>query len=135
VTISETFYRENPPCPPFEKGGNAYALPCASPFVKGGLRGIFMGGGGLPKVMSVYEFINLVLKRRKNRMEKTTLSIPNISCGHCVMAIKRELGELKGISGVEGDPGKKEITVAWDAPASLDQIKSTLKAINYPAAG
>jgi copper chaperone len=68
-------------------------------------------------------------------MEKTTLSIPNISCGHCVMAIKRELGELKGISGVEGDPGKKEITVAWDAPASLDQIKSTLKAINYPAAG
>jgi copper chaperone len=68
-------------------------------------------------------------------METTKLSIPNISCGHCVMAIKRELGELKGITGVEGDPGKKEITVTWDAPASLDQIKSTLKEINYPAAG
>ncbi|MFO7598674.1 MAG: heavy-metal-associated domain-containing protein, partial [Candidatus Desulfacyla sp.] len=37
-------------------------------------------------------------------METTKLSIPNISCGHCVMAIKRELGELKGIAGVEGDP-------------------------------
>jgi copper chaperone len=68
-------------------------------------------------------------------MEKTTFSIPNISCGHCVMAIKRELGELKGISKVEGDPAKKEITVTWDAPASMDQIKSTLKEINYPAAG
>jgi copper chaperone len=68
-------------------------------------------------------------------MEKMTFSIPNISCGHCVMAIKRELGELKGISKVEGDPAKKEITVTWDAPASLDQIKSTLKEINYPAAG
>jgi copper chaperone len=67
-------------------------------------------------------------------METTKLSIPNISCGHCVMAIKRELGELKGIAGVEGDPGKKEITVTWDAPASLDQIKSTLKEFNYPAA-
>ncbi|MFO7461544.1 MAG: heavy-metal-associated domain-containing protein [Desulfatiglandales bacterium] len=68
-------------------------------------------------------------------MEKTTFSIPNISCGHCVMAIKRELGDLKGISKVEGDPAKKEITVTWDAPASMDQIKSTLKEINYPAAG
>jgi copper chaperone len=68
-------------------------------------------------------------------MEKMTFSIPNISCGHCVMAIKRELGELKGISKVEGDPAKKEITVTWDAPASMDQIKSTLKEINYPAAG
>ena len=68
-------------------------------------------------------------------MEKTTLSVPNISCGHCVMAIKRELEEIKGISAVEGDPGKKEIIVTWDAPASLDQIKSTLKEINYPAAG
>jgi copper chaperone len=68
-------------------------------------------------------------------MEKTTFSIPNISCGHCVMAIKTELGELKGISKVEGDPAKKEITVTWDAPASMDQIKSTLKEINYPAAG
>ena len=67
-------------------------------------------------------------------MEKTTFSIPNISCGHCVMAIQRELGEIRGVSAVEGNPGDKEITVTWEAPASLDQIKSTLKEINYPAA-
>ena len=67
-------------------------------------------------------------------MEKKTLSIPNISCGHCVMAIKNELGEMEGISKVEGNPGKKEITVEWDAPATLDKIKATLKEINYPAA-
>lgn len=68
-------------------------------------------------------------------MEKATLSIPKISCGHCVMAIKRELGEMKGIRSVEGDPGKKAITVEWDAPASLEKIKATLKEINYPAEG
>lgn len=67
-------------------------------------------------------------------METTKLSIPNISCGHCVMAIKNELIEMKGISKVEGDPQKKEITVTWEAPASLDKIKSTLREINYPAA-
>jgi copper chaperone len=67
-------------------------------------------------------------------METKKMSVPNISCGHCVMAIKRELGEVKGISKVEGDPQRKEITVTWDVPASLEKIKSTLKAINYPVA-
>jgi hypothetical protein len=34
---------------------------------------------------------------------------------------------------VEGDPNTKEITVDWDAPATLEKIKSHLKEINYPA--
>ena len=67
-------------------------------------------------------------------MEKVTLSIPNISCGHCVMTIKNELGNLKGVSAVEGDPATKGITVEFDAPATLDKVKTTLKEINYPAA-
>ena len=67
-------------------------------------------------------------------METKKLSIPNITCGHCVMTIQRELGEIDGVSKVEGDPTAKEITVEWDAPASLEKIKSTLKEINYPAA-
>jgi len=67
-------------------------------------------------------------------MEKITLSIPTISCEHCVMTIERELGEIQGIKEVEGDATTKKITVQWDLPATLEQIKSTLKEINYPAA-
>ena len=67
-------------------------------------------------------------------MEKATLSVPNISCGHCVMAIKQELGEVEGISKVEGDSDTKKITVEWNTPATMEKIKSTLKEINYPAA-
>jgi copper chaperone len=66
-------------------------------------------------------------------MEKQTLIIPNISCGHCVMSIKNELTELEGIAGVEGDPGDKRITVEWEAPVTLAMIKDKLKDINYPA--
>ena len=68
-------------------------------------------------------------------MESKKLSIPNISCGHCVMNIKRELGDVQGVTKVEGDPMAKEITVTWDAPATLDKIKASLKEINFPAAG
>ncbi|MCG6881322.1 MAG: heavy-metal-associated domain-containing protein [Deltaproteobacteria bacterium] len=68
-------------------------------------------------------------------METTKFSIPNISCGHCVKAIQKELSEMDGVSSVEGDPGSKEITVTWNAPATEENIKATLKEINYPAAG
>ena len=67
-------------------------------------------------------------------MESKKLSIPKISCGHCVMTIKRELGEIQGVSRVEGDPQKKEILVEWSSPADIEKIKATLKEINFPAA-
>ena len=67
-------------------------------------------------------------------MATRKFSVPNISCGHCVMAIKSELGDLAGVTKVEGDPQKKEITVEWDAPATLEKIKATLQEIHYPAA-
>ena len=66
-------------------------------------------------------------------METKTFSIPNITCGHCVMNIKRELGEMEGVLKVEGDHEKKEITAEWDAPATLEKIYATLKEINYTA--
>ena len=66
-------------------------------------------------------------------MDKKKFSIPNISCGHCVMSIKNELGELDGVKTVTGDPETKSIEVEWEAPATEDRIKETLNEINYPA--
>ena len=66
-------------------------------------------------------------------MEKQTFVVPNISCGHCVMAIKTELNEMDGVDSVEGDPDAKSITVKWESPTSVDAIKEKLKEINYPA--
>jgi len=66
-------------------------------------------------------------------MSRETLTIPNISCGHCVNSIKNELGELEGVKTVEGNPERKQITVEWEHPTSLEKIKDTLKEINYPA--
>ena len=67
-------------------------------------------------------------------MSKETIAIPKISCGHCVMAIKNELTEMEGIKSVEGNPQAKTVEVEWEAPATLEKIKATLKEINYPAA-
>lgn len=67
-------------------------------------------------------------------MASKTFSIPRISCDHCVMTIKRELGDLEGVISVAGDAETKTVTVAWDSPATEDGIKSLLAEINYPPA-
>jgi len=66
-------------------------------------------------------------------MAKETLSVPNISCGHCVSAIEAELTEMEGITSVKADAGTKTVIVQWDAPASIERIRATLTEINYPA--
>ncbi|MEE4607998.1 MAG: heavy-metal-associated domain-containing protein [Desulfobacteraceae bacterium] len=67
-------------------------------------------------------------------METKTLTVPNISCHHCTNTIQNELGELAGVSKVQAEVESKRVTVAWDAPASLEKILATLEEINYPAA-
>ena len=73
-------------------------------------------------------------RKKEMMMEEMALNIPNISCGHCVMAIKNELSEIKGVSGITGNPETKTIVVKWESPATSEQIKAALKEINYPSA-
>jgi len=65
-------------------------------------------------------------------MESKTFRVPNISCGHCVMTIRREVGALPGVQSVEGDAATKTITVHWQAPATWERIREVLDEINYP---
>ncbi len=67
-------------------------------------------------------------------MEKATLNIPNISCGHCVNRVKNALSELDGVSAVDGNPETKDVSVDYDAPATIERIREVLKEIDYPAA-
>jgi copper chaperone len=67
-------------------------------------------------------------------MSEKTFTIPNISCGHCVRTVETELKELPGVKNVQADAGTKKVTVTWEAPATWEQIESTLVEINYPPA-
>ncbi len=64
--------------------------------------------------------------------ESKTFSVPNISCEHCVRSIKNEVSEIAGVASVQGDDKTKVVTVAWDAPATWEQIKAALTEIDYP---
>jgi copper chaperone len=66
-------------------------------------------------------------------MSQTTLTVPNISCGHCVSAIESELAEMEGLTSVKADAETRTVMVQWNAPATLEDIRATLTEINYPA--
>jgi copper chaperone len=66
-------------------------------------------------------------------MTQETLTVPNISCGHCVSAIESELSDVEGVTSVKADADTKTVVVQWNDPASIEQIRETLSEINYPA--
>jgi copper chaperone CopZ len=67
-------------------------------------------------------------------MAEITLSIPNISCNHCVMTVKRESGFVDGAEFVSGDVEAKTATFQVDGDESLAALKETLSEAGYPAA-
>lgn len=66
-------------------------------------------------------------------MSQATLTVPNISCGHCVSAIESELAEMEGLTSVKADAETRTVMVQWNAPATLEGIRTALTEINYPA--
>ncbi len=68
-------------------------------------------------------------------MASKTVQVPNISCGHCVHTIERELGGLPGVTAVKADAATKTVAVEWrDGQTDWAAIRDLLAEINYPAA-
>ena len=67
-------------------------------------------------------------------METITLSIPNISCNHCVMTVKRESGFVDGAEFVSGDVDNKVATFQVTGDEALQELKKTLAEAGYPPA-
>lgn len=62
-----------------------------------------------------------------------TLSIPNISCGHCARAIKDAVLELDPAAVVEVNVDAR--TAAIDTTADAARLRERLAAEGYPVAG
>ena len=55
------------------------------------------------------------------------LSVPDISCAHCVKAIDGALGVLPGVEAVATDIPTKSVRLRYDSDQlSMEQIETTL---------
>ena len=68
-------------------------------------------------------------------METITLNIPNISCQHCVMTIKREAAFVDGAELVSGDVDGTSATFQVESDGALAALKAALAEAGYPVQG
>ena len=65
-------------------------------------------------------------------MQSKTITVPNISCGHCTHTIEMELADISGVQSVKADQDSRQVVVEWGEPATWEQIEAMLVEINYP---
>ncbi len=69
-------------------------------------------------------------------IEHVHLSVPDVSCAHCVAAVDEALSGLAGVSTVTTDLGSKQVTVGYDpASVSVDRLSAALDDAGYPVSG
>jgi copper chaperone len=65
-------------------------------------------------------------------MEKVTLNVQGMSCGHCVKAVEGSVGSLNGVSSVKVDLKAARVDVEFNPQeVSLDKIKDTIDDQGY----
>ena len=67
-------------------------------------------------------------------MTVKTYSVPDISCGHCVATIERELKDVNGLQSVKANQDTKAVVVEVDNDGVLSQVEAMLVEIGYPPA-
>jgi copper chaperone len=66
----------------------------------------------------------------------TVLSVPDISCAHCKLAIEKAVGRLPGVAAVEVDVEARTVAVEFDrATVQLATIEEAIGEEGYAVAG
>jgi copper chaperone len=67
--------------------------------------------------------------------QETILSVPDISCEHCVKTINGALGVLPGVAAVNTDISTKTVHLRYDPQqVSLGKIEEVLDDVGYTVA-
>jgi copper chaperone len=65
-------------------------------------------------------------------MQKVTLNVQGMSCGHCVKAVEGSVGGLEGVDQVKVKLDEALVEVAFnETKVSLDKIKETIEDQGY----
>jgi len=62
---------------------------------------------------------------------KETLRIKGMSCGHCVKAVEKALGEVPGVERVLVDLGSGTATVEASGPLDMAEVRRKIEKAGY----
>jgi copper chaperone len=65
-----------------------------------------------------------------NDLQQLVLTVPGMTCGHCGAAVKREVGSIAGVAGVDVDLDSKLVTVRGES-LDRDDIVAAIDEAGY----
>ena len=68
-------------------------------------------------------------------MTEKTFRVPDVSCDHCVAAIRGELSKIDGVDEVVVDIASKIVTIRHNGDVSDEQLVAGLDEAGYEIAG
>jgi mercuric transport protein len=67
-------------------------------------------------------------------MERVTLGVRGMTCGHCVAAVKKALGAVPGVGEVEVTLAPPRATVSYDpSKATVEALTRATEEEGYPS--
>jgi copper chaperone len=65
-------------------------------------------------------------------MTQETIKVEGMSCGHCVMRVKKAIEAVEGVRKAEVDlPNKQAVVEYEERKANLEKIKAAVKEVGY----
>jgi copper chaperone len=64
-------------------------------------------------------------------MAKQTYQVTGMTCGHCVSAVKQEVGRLAGVTGVDVDLASGLVTVTSGSELTEDDVRAAVDEAGY----
>jgi copper chaperone len=64
-------------------------------------------------------------------MSTSTYTVTGMTCEHCVMSVREEVGEVAGVTGVAVDLGSGRVDVASDGPLDDAAVRAAIVEAGY----
>jgi copper chaperone len=68
-------------------------------------------------------------------VSETVITVTGMTCSHCVNAVQEEIGNLRGVHGVQVDLETGRVVVIADPVPSADDLRSAVDAAGYEVSG
>lgn len=64
-------------------------------------------------------------------MPHTTITVEGMTCGHCVTAVRSEVGDLPGVTDVVVDLGSGQVDITSEAPLDAAALAAAVDEAGY----
>ena len=61
----------------------------------------------------------------------TTITVDGMTCGHCVSAVRSEVGKLEGVTDVSVDLPTGKVTIVGDQAPDPDALRAAVEEAGY----